>query len=85
LHYASLTLKERNIPYNKYYAAGYLMFQNVLPAYDWSSLYNKISVVAAVSRLNVAVPQGIDLTASSRHIKNNKLQIKILYRVGGTC
>jgi hypothetical protein len=36
-----------------------------LAAYIWSSLYNEISDVAAVDRLNVAVTQAIDLAVPS--------------------
>jgi hypothetical protein len=45
---------------------------NVLSTYDWSSLYDEISVDSAVDRLNVVVRKAIDLSVPSGHIKKHK-------------
>jgi hypothetical protein len=45
---------------------------NALFTYDWSSLYNEISVNAATDRLNAAVTQAINLAVPSGYIKMYK-------------
>jgi hypothetical protein len=44
-------------------------FIYALSTYDWSSLYNEISVDAAVDRLNFVVTQTINLAVPPGYIK----------------
>jgi hypothetical protein len=50
-----------NIPYKRFSSEDYSVLHTVLSTHYWSSLYNEISVDAAIDRLNVAVTQAIDL------------------------
>jgi hypothetical protein len=46
---------------------------NALSTYDWTLLYNEISVDAAVDRLNHAVTQAIDLAVPYGYIKKTNI------------
>jgi hypothetical protein len=56
------------ISYKRFSAGGYAVLYNAFSNYDWSSLYNKTSVDAAVDRLNVAITQAVDLDVPSGYV-----------------
>jgi hypothetical protein len=47
------------------------MLYSALSNYDWSSLRNRTSVVAAIVRLNAVTTHAIDLAVSSGHTKKH--------------
>jgi hypothetical protein len=52
------------------YAGDYALLHNALSAYDWSSLYNKTSVDAAVERLSVVATEAINSPLPCGHIEH---------------
>jgi hypothetical protein len=64
-----------NISFRKYSSGNYLMLYNTLSTYDWSSLYNEISVDAAVDRLTVAVTHSIAKAIPTGCIKRCKFPV----------
>jgi hypothetical protein len=73
----SVRLYEQNfhISCKRYFAGDYVVLCKSLSVYDWSSLYNEMSVNAAVNRLNVALTLALSSAVLSGNIIKHKYSI----------
>jgi hypothetical protein len=63
--------KTNELSYFKYACGDYTLLYNILSSYDWSSVYSKSSVDAAVASLNSAVHEAIDRSIPLGFVKGS--------------